>query len=370
MTLFAFEWPPELSAPWSDSYLHVQVWQYIGLLVILGLAYVTGKLTSSLITAIFKIRERLEHATIEMSTVRGMRRAISLLFAGILSFALIDELYLSTRIEREFIFIARGAIILGLLMLGLGVWDAFCDHLSQRSTGDKKSEKLLIPLTRKMVRGVIITAGFLVALAAYGVNVAGVITGLGISGLLLALAAKDSVENLFGSVTILLDMPFAIDDWIKVNGIEGVVEQINLRSTRIRTFEDSVVTLPNSNLIKAAVENYGARRMRRQRFFVRVAYDDSIGSINQALDNIRKTLRGIPEVHPDRQIVEMNDLSELSLGVLVQCFLEVDNLNDEMRLRGEIISLIIKELQGAGLRMPNQLVHPAIAAESERKKNS
>src|SRR5213075_891075 len=146
--------------------------------------------------------------------------------------------------------------------------NAFCDYLIHRSESvDKRTERLLVPVTRKFVAVIILIGGLLVEAWVLfgGQHGAEAIAGLGIGGLAVALAAKDSVENVFGSLTILFDMPFALGDWVKIDKVEGVVEEINLRSTRIRTFEDSLITLPNSNLIKASVENFGARRFRRQR---------------------------------------------------------------------------------------------------------
>src|SRR5205085_10627722 len=114
---------------------------------------------------------------------------------------------------------------------------------------------------------------------------------------------KDSVENVFGSLTILFDMPFALGDWVKIDKYEGIVEEINLRSTRIRTFEDSVITLPNSNLIKAAVENYGARRYRRQRFQIRVSYANRAENLDRFIASVRKYVDSVPQATKDRTIV-------------------------------------------------------------------
>ena len=89
------------------------------------------------------------------------------------------------------------------------------------------------------------------------------LTGVGIGGLAVALAAQDTVKNVFGSFTVILDQPFDVGDWVVVEGIEGVVAEVGFRSTKILTFYNSIVTLPNSNLINASVDNYGAREFRR-----------------------------------------------------------------------------------------------------------
>lgn len=233
--------------------------------------------------------------------------------------------------------------------LALSLFEASCDYLiTDGPLVDKRAQGLLIPLSRKIVRTALVVATAILVFAQLGKDVTGALAGLGIGGLVVALAAKDSVENIFGSFTVLFDMPFALGDWVKIDKVEGIIEEINLRSTRIRTFEDSVVTLPNSNLIKAAVENYGARRYRRQRFTVRLSYDSSQMAIRRFCESLREYLQEKKEVHEDRLVVQFYEMSEQSLGVLVQCFLQAENFQEEAKYRGEILEniLILAERTG------------------------
>ncbi len=110
-----------------------------------------------------------------------------------------------------------------------------------------------------MIVGVFVIAGFL------GFNLNGLIAGLGITGLALALAARDSVANVFGAISIIVDQPFNVGDWVIVDGVEGEVVSIGLRTTMLRTSADTMVTMPNSNITNSAVENFSMRRFRRIR---------------------------------------------------------------------------------------------------------
>ena len=110
-----------------------------------------------------------------------------------------------------------------------------------------------------MVVGVFVVAGFM------GFNLNGLIAGLGITGLALALAARDSVANVFGAISIIIDQPFNVGDWIIVDGVEGEVVNIGLRTTMIRSSADTMITMPNSNITNSAVENFSMRRFRRIR---------------------------------------------------------------------------------------------------------
>ncbi len=125
------------------------------------------------------------------------------------------------------------------------------------------SEKTLISALESILRFLIVAFGSLYIAGALGLDLTALIAGLGISGLALALAAKDSISNMFGAISVLLDRPFRVGDWIVVGSDEGEVISINLRTTQLRTSIDTVVTLPNAGLVSKSIENYGKRRWRR-----------------------------------------------------------------------------------------------------------
>lgn len=245
---------------------------------------------------------------------------------------------------------AAVALIAGGTWFVLSTWEAVCQRIAAKAIDlDSRAERLLIPLIRKFVRGTILVAGCLIALSAFAVDWKGIVAGLGLGGLLVALAAKDSVENLFGSVTILFDMPFQIGDLVKVSGIEGTVEEINLRSTRIRTAEDAVVTLPNSNLIKASVENFGARRKRRQKLTMRTSYKSTSQMLDKLVADIRSYLGEQPWIVQENTTVEVNDLGETAISIQVLFFIHADSYLEEMNLRGKVITKCLSIAEGLGI---------------------
>ena len=109
-----------------------------------------------------------------------------------------------------------------------------------------------------------------------GVNIIALTTGLGIGGIALAMASKESLENLLGSFTIFLDQPFTVGDTVTVGSITGTVEKVGFRSTRIRTFDKSIVTVPNKKMIDAELDNLGMRPVRRVKFNIGLTYETSI----------------------------------------------------------------------------------------------
>jgi MscS family membrane protein len=341
------EWAQAVTTRLPGSFLGLLAWQWL----LIGSLLVSGLVLHWIVRLVARRMVRHREATTGAKTEigeRSIRRG-----AGILGFVLpwyiaVDAIGSAEVAARIHVFV-EALTILGVVMLAYGIWDAVCDAVGHRAGGVVNAEKLLIPVTRKLVRFLILSAGLILALGVFGVNITGLLAGVGIGGLVVALAAKDSVENVFGSLTILFDMPFALGDWVKIDKFEGIVEEINLRSTRIRTFEDSIITLPNSNLIKAAVENYGARRYRRQRFHVRLSYANQAENLEEFLRAVGEYLDQVPEVVKGRTIVEVNEMTEGSVGVLIQCFFEAATFHDETRLRSNLMVAIFRAQEATGV---------------------
>jgi MscS family membrane protein len=335
-------------------------WQWIALGLLLLAAWFVGHIARLIITGAFRWRYRGVEANVSEASGKGVRRGLVWLAATGLWWVVLPELALEPHFESRVRMVLQLLTILGFLWLAYSIWDAVCDALASRAhIMGSRAERLLVPVTRKFVRTLIVLAGALIALGVMGVNVSGILAGVGIGGLVVALAAKDSVENIFGSFTILFDMPFAIGDWVKIGPIEGHVEEINLRSTRVRTGEDSVITLPNSNLIKASVENLGVRRYRRLRFTFGVSYATESKSVEALCDAIRGMLQAHVAVRRDGIQVVVAELGDASIRVLVEAGLKAGGYSDELRLKSEILLAINElaknlgvQLQGAPLPPP------------------
>ena len=149
---------------------------------------------------------------------------------------------------------------------------AVSEHLSRR-----RLDSQLIRLGTRFV-GIVIAIGFLIQGAnELGFPAYSVVAGLGVGGVAVALAARDSLANLLGSMLIMFEKPFRVGDTIRVSGSEGTVEDVGFRSTRIRTLDNSLVSIPNNTVVNTTIENLAARVMRRQRFFIQVTYDTDPG---------------------------------------------------------------------------------------------
>lgn len=318
-------------------------WQWAGLAILLGISLLLGYWSRQIATVMLRARYRVPGLEFSQSSKRGTRRAAAILVAALIWSLVLPSLSLPSEAEVLAFRIVQLVSTVAFIWLVVSLWNAFCDILLHRSEAiDKKTERLLVPVTRKLVTAVIIIGGIFTSLAAFGLPVVNIIAGLGIGGLAVALAAKDSVENVFGSLTILFDMPFALGDWVKIDKVEGIVEQINLRSTRIRTFEDSMITLPNSNLIKASVENFGARRFRRQRFTLRLSHESEADQVEKFCEDLRAFMKTAEGLAHDKTIVELNEITEQWIGVLVICYLDAAAPVDELRVRSGLMAQALR----------------------------
>ena len=224
---------------------------------------------------------------------------------------------------------------------------------------DTKLDDQLVPLVQRALKVTVVLIGIVFVLQNLNVDVASLLAGLGIGGLAFALAAKDTVSNLFGSITIFLDKPFAIGDWVSVAGVEGVVEEVGFRSTRVRTFYNSLVSIPNSKFTDAVVDNFGLRQYRRCSIKLGVAYDTSPEQMEAFCNGLRLIIKGHPSTRKDTYEVHFSEFVDFSLNIMVYFFFEVATWTDELRGRHEIYLDFIrlaKEL-GVNFAFPTQTLH-------------
>ena len=218
-----------------------------------------------------------------------------------------------------------------------------------------------MPLISKSLKALGVCVGIVLFANTFGWQITGVLGTLGIGGMALAFATQDSISNLFGSLTVLLDRPFEVGDWIVTSGIEGEVETVGFRSTRVRTFYNSLITLPNSQLTTASVDNMGRRRYRRYKAVLGVQYDTHPDRIEAFCEGVRELLRRHPHTRKDYFHVYFNDLSASSLDILLYCFFECPDWTTELRERHRLLVDIMKlaERLGVEFAFPTRTLHMA-----------
>ena len=250
-------------------------------------------------------------------------------------------------------------MILSLFWIILRVIDFVAHVFAYRaSLTESKEDDQLVPFVKELVKITTITIGFFVMLGyVFEINVLTLITGLGIGGIAIALAAKESLENLLGSFTIFVDKPFVVGDFVKVNGVEGTVEKVGFRSTRIRTAEKSLVTMPNKKMIDTPLENMTVRNYRRIKFNVGLTYNTPIEEIRAIADKITTYINGNPKTNDDA-IVTFENFGSSSLDIQVLYYIEMMDYNPYLKVKEEINFAIIGIIQASSgdFAFPTQTV--------------
>ncbi|MBE9486456.1 MAG: mechanosensitive ion channel family protein [Chloroflexi bacterium] len=217
----------------------------------------------------------------------------------------------------------------------------------------------LVPFIRKTLRVFIVFMAILMLVQNLGYSISGLLASLGLGGLAVALAAKDSLSNIFGSIMILLDRPFTIGDWIKADDLEGTVEEIGFRSTRIRTFAKTLITIPNSTLMNMSIDNFSRMPKRRIKLTIGITYDTNPRQMRQAVAALKQMLREHPAIDQDFFLVNFTNFGASSLDIMVYCFTTSTIWGEYLDAREDVCLKIMETLGQLGLEIafPSQTVY-------------
>ena len=172
----------------------------------------------------------------------------------------------------------------------------------------------------KIIRFVIYVIAVFLIITELGINLNGLIAGFGITGLIVTLAAQDTAKNLFGGVVIFLDKPFVVGDWIQFDKYEGTVEDITFRSTRIRTFENSVVNVPNSVLSNTSINNWSRMEKRRFKCTLCLEIDTPLDKVRKLANRIEEMLIKHDDIIDESVIVKFEAISNNGIDLLVYSY--------------------------------------------------
>lgn len=272
----------------------------------------------------------------------------------------LESLELPVRLDKYLTILVKIIFAVNALRLAYVAMDAFGEVLKAYTAKTPSTmDDYLAPMAVKTAKIFVVILGVLIVLQNFGVNVMSLLAGLGLGGLALALAAQDAAANLIGSVMILLDRPFSIGDAVKVNDVEGNIESIGFRSTRIRTFYNSLVTIPNSTMAKEKIDNMGVRPYRRVRQVLGIHYDTPPELIEQFCMRVKYLISQEPAVAQDTILVAFNGFADSTLNVLVNFHLAVFNPHEEFGRQQKIFCEILEAAKEMGVvfAYPTQTVY-------------
>jgi MscS family membrane protein len=227
---------------------------------------------------------------------------------------------------------------------------------------EKTASKLddqLVPFFKDFIKVLVIIFAALVMLGTvFGLNVGAFVAGLGVGGLAIAFAAKESLENLLASFTIFLDHPFVIGDLVEVGGITGTVEKIGFRSTRIRTLDKTFVTVPNKFMIDKPLNNMTLRTFRRVNFDITLTYDTTSAQLKAITTDLQDFIDKHPKTNLDG-VVRFQSLADSSKNIMVLYFVESMDWNQYVDVKEEVAFKVIEvvERHGADFAFPSQTLY-------------
>jgi MscS family membrane protein len=347
--------------------LGMELWQALTLVIIFVLAVALRQIIRVVArNRLAKFAER-RGARVAAEVVRVFATpGATVLGAGMLQLVY-PELALPLQVAVVMATVVRALVVVALVFALYRLVDVFAAHLSVRAeASESRLDDQMVPLIRTSLKIILILTGILVLLQNLDVNVASLLAGLGIGGLAMALAAKDTIANFFASIMIFVDRPFRIGDLVKVEDTEGFIEEVGFRSTRIRTLADSLVTLPNAKLAEAKIDNLGARRKRRVLATFSLTYDTPVERIEAFVEGTRAIIWASDKTQKDKFEVHLNQLGSSSLDVLVHCYIETSDWREELTVRHDILLEILRLAEAVGVRFafPTRTLHVETLAGS------
>jgi MscS family membrane protein len=219
----------------------------------------------------------------------------------------------------------------------------------------------LLEIGERGAKAAVAAAGVVAALSALGYPVASLLAGLGLGGLAVALAAQKTVENLFGSLSLAIDQPFRVGDFVRIDDFVGTVEAIGLRSTRIRTLDRTLVSIPNGRLAEMRIESFTARDRMRLACTVGLEYGTTAAQMRSVLAGLERALREHPRIWPEAVVVRFKELGASSLDIEVMAWFEVPDWGAFQACREEALLAFMRVVEeaGASFAFPTRTLHLA-----------
>lgn len=356
--------PPSLLRPGP---FEIVWWQWLALLIFVPVALALGWAASSAVrrllrSAVARTETRFDDMLLE--ELGGPATAAMSILAMALMLPLIGLNQPAADVAERLL---RAVL---LLVLFWAVWRLvdIARHLAERTTWARTvhSSRALLPLGARTVKVLVIALAFVAALSLLGYPVTSLVAGLGLGGLALALAAQKTVENLFGAFSIGIDQPFREGDFVKIEDFVGTVEAIGLRSTRFRTLDRTLITIPNGRLAEMRLESFTARDRFRLAFTLGLVYETTPAQMRVVLEEIERVLRAHPQIWPDAVVVRFAAFGESSLNIEIMAWFLAADWGEFQRIRQEILLQFMDVVARAGtaIARPTRVVHMAPSASS------
>lgn len=211
----------------------------------------------------------------------------------------------------------------------------------------------------KTLRILLIVLGTMAILQEWGINVSAFVASLGLGGLAFALAAKDTAANLFGSLVIFSDRPFQVGDWVETASAEGTIEEVGIRSTKIRTFAQALVSVPNSIMADTTITNWSRMGKRRVRTRIGLTYGTSVEQMQAIIEEITQMLKNHPDIHQEVILVSFDEFENSALSILLNFFTDTVETAEYLHVRQDVNFKIMQIVakHGAAFAFPSHTLY-------------
>jgi len=271
-----------------------------------------------------------------------------------------SRLNLDPTIDKFFLRSYQILIVLNVTWFAVRFINALISEYVEPIANDPNNKRIdsnFLPIIRRTLLGIIWAIGGVMALNNAGVNVGTLVASLGIGGLAFALAAQDTIKNIFGGITIFTDRPFRIGDRIKVDGFDGIIEDIGVRSTRLRTLDRCLVTIPNYKIVEASVENVSEEPMRRIVSKLGLTYSTTPEKMKEAIDILKNLPKKVKGIDSKEIFVFFSDFADFSMVITLIYFIKKES--DIPKTISTVNTEILSAFNAAGLdfAFPTQTIH-------------
>jgi MscS family membrane protein len=230
---------------------------------------------------------------------------------------------------------------------------------------ESPSSRSLLPLGGRTAKILVLLLAIVAVVSALGYPITGLIASLGIGGLAVALAAQKTVENLFGAYSLGVDQPFREGDFVLIEDFVGTVEAIGLRSTRIRTLDRTIITMPNGKLADMRLESFSVRDRLRLATTIRLAFTSTTDQVRTVLAGLEQVLRSHPKIWPDAVVVKLGEVAAASLNIDIMAWFLTSDWGEFQGIRQDVLLQFMEVVNRAGttFALPAQTVYVAAPTE-------
>lgn len=334
---FLIDW---LGAETAETVSRLAIVAVIFILTLLMLRWVIGWT----ITHLLHLTDRTR-TTLDERLIGALEPPLRFIIGALAIWWALHILQLSEKLNALPDRVIISLVTVAIFVVLFRVIDVFADPLEGLATLDSRVDASVVRFGQQVLKGILVLVAFVVVMNQFGYNLNGLLAGLGIGGLAVALAAQEALSNLVGYFVILSDSPFYIGDYIESEAATGVVEKIGFRSTRIRKLDQGLVVVPNAKLTANSITNWSRLSKRRLDMNVGITYDSTPNQILAVVQGIRDMLHQHPRIIQDSVFVQFVNFGESTLDIRIICHINEPRWTDFQQIKQDINLKIIYLLQ-------------------------